>query len=658
MRFVKQREQAPWQTSASVRGRITAEMAVALGTAERREWSGPPPESVAWSKQASLPRLPVPDLGQTCVRYLRSVRPLLSNNEYEQTLAVVAAFAVGGRGEELQRRLITRRAEKHHSSWLAEWWNQRAYLTDREPVVFFVSYFYSFKRLSALPPSPPLLAGGRLQCAVAAAIVDAALTFKSKIDDGSLEPDMVGGAPQCMSAYPFLFNSCRIPASPADTVAVHHDPPASAHIIVARRGHFYSVATHASCGKRLSQQHLAAALLSVVSAADGAGDVNLSLGPLTGADRDTWAAARAILCESDTNKSALLTVEKAALMVCLDHQGPSEVGEEGAADRSRQMWHGDGVNRFYDKTLQFIVLPDGNAGFLGEHALADGAPTLRLCSELLPVARRALLASQTAVSHLTPSSSSVVELVWEGLDRLGGVIAEAKTNFDVEVAGHQTARVAVSALGSEAIKKLGVAPDPFCQLAMQLAFFRMHGRVPATYEACSTRRFLHGRTETIRSCSIESAAFARAMATSPQPKQAYDLVRQAAEQHRRYSAQCAQGMGIDRHLFGLKLSLRPGEDMPTIYSDKAFGLSSSWELSTSHLPSENFESWGFGEVAAEGFGTGYSCNKTESVFFVSCRALPSSKWPHRASTFACAIEQAMLDMANLCRLARTSSSKL
>jgi hypothetical protein len=40
------------------------------------------------------------------------------------------------------------------------------------------------------------------------------------------------------------------------------------------------------------------------------------------------------------------------------------------------------VNRFYDKALQFIVLPDGNCGFLGEHALADGAPTARMCSEV------------------------------------------------------------------------------------------------------------------------------------------------------------------------------------------------------------------------------------------------------------------------------------
>ena len=111
---------------------------------------------------------------------------------------------------------------------------------------------------------------------------------------------------------------------------------------------------------------------------------------------------------------------------------------------------------------------------------------------------------------------------------------------------------------------------------MQAAFCRLHaGRVPATYEACSTRRFLHGRTETIRSCTIESTRFARALAASSPPRaaEAYALLQEAAAEHRRNAAQCAQGMGVDRHLLGLKLSLRSGEEIPAIFTDKAFALS-------------------------------------------------------------------------------------
>ena len=141
-------------------------------------------------------------------------------------------------------------------------------------------------------------------------------------------------------------------------------------------------------------------------------------------------------------------------------------------------------------------------------------------------------------------------------------------------------------------------------------------------------------------------------------RQALRLMRTAAEQHRCYSRECSNGMGIDRHLLGLKLSLRPGEEMPAIFTDKAFALSGTWELSTSHLASEHFETWGFGEVAPEGFGCGYSCNKTESVFFVSCRVQAGGKSPGRAQAFADAIRLAMHDMAHVCRAARVPSSKL
>jgi len=41
------------------------------------------------------------------------------------------------------------------------------------------------------------------------------------------------------------------------------------------------------------------------------------------------------------------------------------------------------------------------------------------------------------------------------------------------------------------------------------------GPAPATYEAASTRGFLHGRTETVRSCTGDALAFCRAAASRP-----------------------------------------------------------------------------------------------------------------------------------------------
>lgn len=52
-------------------------------------------------------------------------------------------------------------------------------------------------------------------------------------------------------------------------------------------------------------------------------------------------------------------------------------------------------------------------------------------------------------------------------------------------------------------------------MALQLAYRKLKGRICAVYETASTRRFLHGRTETTRSTSIESKNFVDAVCQSP-----------------------------------------------------------------------------------------------------------------------------------------------
>eukprot|EP00657_Telonema_sp_P-1_P008212 TRINITY_DN2897_c0_g2_i1.p3 TRINITY_DN2897_c0_g2~~TRINITY_DN2897_c0_g2_i1.p3 ORF type:complete len:109 (+),score=50.84 TRINITY_DN2897_c0_g2_i1:274-600(+) len=48
------------------------------------------------------------------------------------------------------------------------------------------------------------------------------------------------------------------------------------------------------------------------------------------------------------------------------------------------------------------------------------------------------------------------------------------------------------------------------QMAMQLAWFRLNNSTVSTYESASTAAFLKGRTECIRSATMESKAFAAA----------------------------------------------------------------------------------------------------------------------------------------------------
>lgn len=99
----------------------------------------------------SLPKLPVPTLEETSARYLKSVHPLLSPSEFESTTKAVKEFIKpGGVGSKLQEKLIARRDDPKHKNWIYEWWNAAAYLTYRDPVVPYVSYFYSHRDDSTL----------------------------------------------------------------------------------------------------------------------------------------------------------------------------------------------------------------------------------------------------------------------------------------------------------------------------------------------------------------------------------------------------------------------------------------------------------------------------------------------------------------------------
>jgi carnitine O-acetyltransferase len=92
--------------------------------------------------QASLPRLPVPALSSTVHKYLETIRPLLTDAEYTKSQATAQEFLQSSQAAELQKRLEARATDPSIKNWLADWWNDAAYMGYRDPVVVYVSYFY------------------------------------------------------------------------------------------------------------------------------------------------------------------------------------------------------------------------------------------------------------------------------------------------------------------------------------------------------------------------------------------------------------------------------------------------------------------------------------------------------------------------------------
>lgn len=221
----------------------------------------------------SLPRLPVPTLDETATRYLRSVHPLLSASEYETTKKAVESFvAPGSLGQELQKRLVARREDPKHKNWIYDWWNEAAYLAYRDPIVPYVSYFYSHRddRKRRDPAKR------------AAAITTSVLDFQKQVVEGTLEPEYMKKLPIAMSSYEYMFNCCRIPAKPAD-YPKKYSYADNKHIIVVRKNQFFKV-HHEVAGKQLNTSELEQQFKKVYHMAEDAPGVGI----MTTENRDTW----------------------------------------------------------------------------------------------------------------------------------------------------------------------------------------------------------------------------------------------------------------------------------------------------------------------------------------------------------------------------------
>lgn len=65
--------------------------------------------------------------------------------------------------------------------------------------------------------------------------------------------------------------------------------------------------------------------------------------------------------------------------------------------------------------------------------------------------------------------------------------------------------------GGKWIKENRMSPDCFIQLALQIVFYKMYGKLTSTYESGSLRRFKYGRVDNIRANTNEALILARAL---------------------------------------------------------------------------------------------------------------------------------------------------
>uniref|UniRef100_A0A3B3YY70 Choline O-acetyltransferase n=1 Tax=Poecilia mexicana TaxID=48701 RepID=A0A3B3YY70_9TELE len=593
-----------------------------------------------------LPKVPVPPLKQTLDTYLKCVQHLVKEEQFKKTKAIVEKFgAPGGVGEILQKKLLEQKDKK--ANWVYDYWLEDMYLSNRLALPVNSNPAMVFPKQAFRDHKDALRFAARLICGV--------LEYKALIDARKLPLDFargqLAGTPLCMEQYYRLFTSYRYPGLKTDTLKTDLNATSSApeHVIVVCKNQFFLLDVVAN-NKQLNEAEIFLQLEKIMKMSENAEERLPPFGILTSDGRTEWAQAREALIKDQANRDSLALIESCICVVCLDEPcgiPPSDT------NRALMLLHGggreqNGANRWYDKSMQFVVGTDGVCGVVCEHSPFEGIVMVQ-CSEFLmkrmtvqPSSTRALPPPRRLLWKCNSHVQALLEASGDRLQRL-------VNNLDMDVFTFET-------YGKEFIKKQKMSPDAFIQISLQLAFYK--GRLVSTYESASLRRFREGRVDNIRSATAEALAFVRSMAderatftNSEKMKRLKDAVKAQTD----YTIAAITGMAIDNHLLGLlKVSKQLNMEKPEIFCDETYLASNHFTLSTSQVPTTVEMFCCYGPVVPNGYGACYNPQPHHIVFSVA------SFWENTetsSAVFVKALNEGLLEIWDLCNRSAAAATK-
>ncbi|XP_006868273.1 PREDICTED: carnitine O-palmitoyltransferase 1, brain isoform isoform X2 [Chrysochloris asiatica] len=586
-----------------------------------------------FSYQHSLPRQPVPSVQETVRKYLESVRPVLSDEDFNWTAVLAHEFL------KLQASLLQWYLQLKSwwaSNYVSDWWEEFVYLRSRNSLMVNSNYY--------------------LMAARAGNAVHALLLYRHRLSRQEILPTLLMEMrPLCSAQYEKIFNTTRVPGVQKDHIRHLCD---SRHVAVFHRGRFFRVGTHSRNGL-LSPRALEQQFQRILDDPSPACPHEEHLAALTTAPRGTWAQLRRWV--KTQAEDALETVEGAAFFVSLDSEPAGLTKEDPAASLdayAHALLAGQGHDRWFDKSFTLIVFSNGKLGLSVEHSWADCPISGHMWEFTLATEcfQLGYSADGHCKGHPDPTLPQPQRLYWDLPDKIHPCISlalrGAKTlsgNIDCHV-------FPFSHFGKSFIKRCHLSPDSFIQMALQLAHFRDRGQFCLTYESAMTRLFLEGRTETVRSCTKEACNFVRAMEDDEKTDaQCLALFRLAVDKHQGLLKAAMSGQGVDRHLFSLYIVSRflhlQSPFLAQVHSEQ-------WQLATSQIPVQqmhlfdihNYPDYvcsggGFGPADDHGYGISYIFMGDDMItFHISSKKSSSKTDSHRLGRH---IEDGLLDVASL-----------
>ncbi|KAG7233050.1 hypothetical protein INR49_007529 [Caranx melampygus] len=356
-----------------------------------------------------------------------------------------------------------------------------------------------------------------------------------------------------MDQFRMLYCTCKVPGVKKDTIRnyfkTEREGPCPSHLVVMCRGRIFTFDALYD-GQILTPPELLRQLSYVKERCEREPEGD-GVAVLTSEERTRWAKAREHLISIDPhNKTILETIQSSLFVVSLDETKPYST-PENYTNMTLEALTGNPTIRWGDKSYNSIVFSDGTFGSTCDHAPYDAMVLVSMCWYV----DQQIKATEANGRAQTQSDPYLFPRRW-----YTGPPGCVLRFHCIRKISHQQ-------------KKLH--PDTFIQLAMQLAFYRIHKGPGSCYETAMTRKFYHGRTETMRPCTQEAVNWCKAMMDSTcdvNVKRKAMLL--AFNKHNKLMAEAQEAKGFDRHLLGLYLIAKEaGLPTPELFMDPLYAKS-------------------------------------------------------------------------------------
>ncbi|KAH7885657.1 carnitine acetyl transferase [Phlebopus sp. FC_14] len=658
-----------------------------------------PPPGRTFANQDGLPKLPIPSLEDTCQRYLTALRGLQDDREHAATARAVAAF-LEGEGPALQARLKEWAA--HRASYIEDFWYE-SYLSHSDPVVLALNPFFVLEndptpdRGSQLPRAAALIVSSLgFVHDLRAGMLDPDTVRGRPLDMDQYTrlfgtarlPTERGCKMLVNSAARHIVVLRRGQFYWFDALDEENRP------LLTEREVLRNLQAIVQDADKTPIMEVARTAIGVLTTENR--KTWSSLRRALAEDRTNAACLRLVddalfvVCLDDAAPGEDLAA-LCSNFLC------------GTYDLREGVQVGTCTNRWYDK-LQIIVCADGAAGINFEHTGVDGHTVLRFAAdvytEVLMLLARSINPSAPTLFHapLSPHAKSYkppksaasgnhgpsgsisstssysheyatspAKLIWTFTPAIRVGIRFAETRLSDLICQNDCQALEFRGYGKNFITSHGFSPDAFVQMAFQAAYFGLYGRTECTYEPAMTKAFLHGRTEAIRTVQPESVEFTKTFFSEASNEQKIRALRKACERHVKLTKECSQGLGQDRHLYALyclhqrQLSgnLNPLPDdpvpnggtnelqkapLPSIFADPGWSLLSTSILSTSNCGNPALRLFGFGPVAADGYGIGYIIKENGISIVASSKHLQTRRYLDTLQSYLLDVQRILVQL--------------